>query len=256
MIVHTLKEYPKFLDHIALTISFLLNSVVMAPILFDYICYLTDANWTSDNGIGLCNCIVDGFFINYQAFFSFSIFGGLLQVFAIPIFETLLGLSVAIILMKVRKISNNFKKAKKGRLVNDLKIRRVETKCKTFFVNFLLIVWVSGFANVLAQGNWVLYTFSADENVNKNYYAIFNSLGNLLVGVEFLFYYKFMEKLTALILIGSGQIPVTKNCKTNEKVNDISQLSSVSWNTESVSFLPNDSLSIYDFYARDSHPKR
>ncbi|KAJ3210220.1 hypothetical protein HK099_008347 [Clydaea vesicula] len=234
MIVHTLKEYPKFLDHIALTISFLLNSVVMAPILFDYICYLTDANWTSDNGIGLC----------------------LLQVFAIPIFETLLGLSVAIILMKVRKISNNFKKAKKGRLVNDLKIRRVETKCKTFFVNFLLIVWVSGFANVLAQGNWVLYTFSADENVNKNYYAIFNSLGNLLVGVEFLFYYKFMEKLTALILIGSGQIPVTKNCKTNEKVNDISQLSSVSWNTESVSFLPNDSLSIYDFYARDSHPKR
>ncbi|KAJ3379084.1 hypothetical protein HDU92_006918 [Lobulomyces angularis] len=89
-----------------------------------------------------------------------------------------------IMIMRVEKISNTFKKAKKGRAYQDKKIKKIQKEIKFFLFLFLIIVWISGIGNILAQSNWVLYHFSDDPTLNGNYYSVLNSLGNFLVGIE------------------------------------------------------------------------
>ncbi|KAJ3223506.1 hypothetical protein HK099_001037 [Clydaea vesicula] len=195
----------------------------------DYLCSWFDDNWTKDNNLGVCNAIMKALNCSdYASFYSFAFSGSLLQVFSIPIFEIILGLSLLLILMRVKKISKILLRAKSCVKSSDYKINKTQKEIKKFLLTWVLVVFLCGLTNVFAQSNWVLYLFSDNAVLNGNYYSVFNSLGNLMLGIEFSLYFKFMEKVTKLIVIGSGEIPGKKSIVTQ-----LSHISTPSnWNVE------------------------
>ncbi|KAJ3388190.1 hypothetical protein HDU92_001600 [Lobulomyces angularis] len=91
-----------------------------------------------DNGEGVCNgLLVMLNFDSYSSYYSFEFTGGLLQVFGIPIFEGVLGLTLLMILSRLKSF-------KDSPIEKELRKEKVNNDIKAYLLLFVFTVFASG----------------------------------------------------------------------------------------------------------------
>ncbi|KAJ3377285.1 hypothetical protein HDU92_008483, partial [Lobulomyces angularis] len=215
------RPYPLYLDFILAIIAIFLNLVATIPLFFDATCSLLDLNWYKDNHEGSCNKIITFFeFPNYDVFYTqCESVGSLIQVYGIPLFEVLLNISLLMIIFKTKRIKRNFKYAKKSYVStrNNYRVWKVKKRIQKFLILWLLLIITTGIINIFAQSTWVFFIFSDDETLQHNYFNVFNAVANLLVCIQYSLYFVYMQKLSALVMIGSERVITRVPVSTSEE---------------------------------------
>ncbi|KAJ3210219.1 hypothetical protein HK099_008346 [Clydaea vesicula] len=137
-VVQSIHQTPIKLHYILYFIAIAFNVTAILPAMVDYFCCLLDPNWMLDNGEGVCNgLLVMLNFDSYSSYYSFEFTGGLLQVFGIPIFEGVLGLTLLMILSRLKSF-------KDSPIEKELRKEKVNNDIKAYLLLFVFTVFASG----------------------------------------------------------------------------------------------------------------